>query len=109
MKRMTLLIASLLLWSSISWAAAPPVPAPGTAPDKAQAAPGADDLWSAIFQIPASQKVATATCSTQTLCPSGLYLGCYGYAGPRACQTYRYCVMCDGVVYHCASGGFCPL
>jgi hypothetical protein len=109
MKRTILLLSSLLLWSSISWAAAAPaVPAPNTAPDTVQAAPSAADLWSAIFQVPAPQKTTTPTCVTQTRCSNGLFLGCNGYTGPDACETYRNCVFCDGVVYRCPSG-FCPL
>jgi hypothetical protein len=62
----------------------------------------------AIFETPQPQNVAEVTCRTQTQCSNGLWLGCNGYTGPDACETYRNCVMCDGKVYRCASGGFCP-
>jgi hypothetical protein len=97
MKKAFLILAILALCTSAAWAG--PAPAVSTSES---------DLLAAIFETPQAQTLTTPTCVTQTQCSNGLWLGCNGYTGPDACETYRNCVMCDGKVYRCASGGFCP-
>ena len=100
MKKALLLLASFALCGSVAWAG----PAATIVPADSQAS----DLLAAIFGTPQPQNATTPTCVTQTRCSNGLWLGCSGYTGPDSCETYRNCVMCDGVVYRCSSGGFCP-
>jgi hypothetical protein len=109
MKKALLFLASLALCGSVVWAGpGPAAPEPsGSAAAVVPANTPASDLLAAIFEMPKPQNATTPTCVTQTRCPSGLWLGCSGYTGPDACETYRNCVMCDGTVYRCSSG-FCP-
>jgi hypothetical protein len=113
-----LLLASLLLCNAVAWATPQPAtPQPATvnpatvnpAPSKPAAVPAnaqTSDLLAAILQTPQPKNATTPLCVTQTRCSNGLWLGCNGYTDPT-CETYRNCVMCDGVVYRCPSG-FCP-
>lgn len=112
MKRTVLLLASLMLCSSLAWADPQPAtnPAPSNPDASKPAAAPADSqpsaLLAAILQIPQPNKTATPLCRTQTLCSDGKWLGCNGYTDPT-CEAYRNCLMCDGVIYRCPSG-FCP-
>lgn len=115
MNRTLLFLSLSLLWSSAAWAGAEPVVSPDATvrTELAQEAgaipaPNASDLWSAIFGVPGPWQAASFTCTAQALCSDGLWVGCYGYKGPDACESYRNCVMCDGKMYRCPSG-FCPL
>jgi hypothetical protein len=115
MNRTILLLSLSLLWSSAVWAGAEPaasadatVRAESAQEAGALPAPNASDLWSAIFGVPSPQPAASFTCTAETRCSNGLWLGCYGYTGPEACESYRNCVWCDGKLYRCPSG-FCPL
>lgn len=109
MKRMVLLLlASLLLCGTVTWAAPQLAVNPATSnPAAAPANTQTSDLLAAILQTPKPQNATTPVCVTQTRCSNGLWLGCNGYSDPGGCETYRNCVMCDGVVYRCPSG-FCP-
>lgn len=65
------------------------------------------DALAEILQTPARRNMSTPTCYAQVRCPNGLYLGCNGYTGPDACESVRYCVVCDGYIYDCPNA-FCP-
>ncbi|HEX4966085.1 MAG TPA: hypothetical protein VF173_35070 [Thermoanaerobaculia bacterium] len=108
MKRTALLLASLLLCGSIAWGASQPAVNPAASnPTTVSADSQASTLLAAIFQTPQPQNAATPVCLTQTRCSNGLWLGCNGYSDPTGCETYRNCVVCDGIVYRCPNG-FCP-
>ncbi len=108
MRKTLLLLVCLALCGSLVWAGPLPAASGNSGPTASAADSEAADLLAGIFETRKPQNAATPTCMTQTRCSNGLWLGCNGYAGPDACETYRNCVMCDGRVYRCNSGGFCP-
>ena len=86
---------------------APTVDQPVDASHLMTSSPQLSAALAEIFQTPAPHNKSTPTCTAQVRCPNGLWLGCNGYTGPYACESVRYCVVCDGYIYDCPNA-FCP-